>query len=101
MFFKDLFSRPEDELDHWIDMFGRIVNEHKFQTLGQATKEGTAFRKGIYLTPVVRAHADELHFKLLRCSTTLGESTANKFKLHLIKRKMVQRRISITRIGAL
>ncbi|MCG6493956.1 hypothetical protein [Kitasatospora sp. A2-31] len=58
------------------DHFGRIRSEHTFQALTESTKPGTAHRSGIYLTPVTR-HGDELHFRLLRCSTNLSGPTEN------------------------
>ncbi|MFE6747358.1 hypothetical protein ACFVGM_16000 [Kitasatospora purpeofusca] len=60
----------EPEADH----FGRIRAEHAFQSLTESTKPGTARRSGIYLTPVAR-DGDELHFRLLRCSTNLSGPT--------------------------
>ncbi|GCD98583.1 hypothetical protein [Embleya hyalina] len=56
------------------DHFGRISAEHQFQSLTESTKPGTAHRSGIYLTPVTR-NGDELHFRLLRCSTNLSGPT--------------------------
>ncbi|MGK5545649.1 hypothetical protein ACSNOH_13080 [Streptomyces sp. URMC 127] len=56
------------------DHFGRICAEHAFQSLTESTKPGTAHRSGIYLTPVTR-DGDELHFRLLRCSTNLSGPT--------------------------
>ncbi|WKU42945.1 hypothetical protein Q3V23_02040 [Streptomyces sp. VNUA116] len=56
------------------DHFGRIRADHEFQSLTESTKPGTAHRSGIYLTPVTR-HGDELHFRLLRCSTNLSGPT--------------------------
>ncbi|MFI6641023.1 hypothetical protein [Streptomyces sp. NPDC050504] len=56
------------------DHFGRIRAEHEFQSLTESTKPGTAHRSGIYLTPVTR-DGDELHFRLLRCSTNLSGPT--------------------------
>ncbi|GGV08453.1 hypothetical protein GCM10010275_56010 [Streptomyces litmocidini] len=56
------------------DHFGRIRAEHEFQSLTESTKPGTARRSGIYLTPVTR-NGDELHFRLLRCSTNLSGPT--------------------------
>ncbi|MGW2179792.1 hypothetical protein ACWCXX_17165 [Streptomyces sp. NPDC001732] len=58
------------------DLFGRIRAEHAFQSLTESTKPGTAHRSGIYLTPVTR-NGDELHFRLLRCSTNLSGPTEN------------------------
>ncbi|WNI26642.1 hypothetical protein [Streptomyces sp. ITFR-16] len=56
------------------DHFGRISAEHTFQSLTESTKPGTAHRSGIYLTPVTQ-NGDELHFRLLRCSTNLSGPT--------------------------
>ncbi|MDX2296674.1 MULTISPECIES: hypothetical protein [Streptomyces] len=56
------------------DHFGRISAEHTFQSLTESTKPGTAHRSGIYLTPV-EEDGDELHFRLLRCSTNLSGPT--------------------------
>ncbi|WP_327350496.1 hypothetical protein [Streptomyces sp. NBC_01304] len=56
------------------DHFGRIRAEHAFQSLTESTKPGTAHRSGIYLTPVTR-NGDDLHFRLLRCSTNLSGPT--------------------------
>ncbi|WP_439673521.1 hypothetical protein [Embleya sp. MST-111070] len=58
------------------DHFGRIRAEHAFQSLTESTKPGTAHRSGIYLTPVTQ-DGDELHFRLLRCSTNLSGPTEN------------------------
>ncbi|MEU3019401.1 hypothetical protein ABZ635_18655 [Nocardiopsis sp. NPDC007018] len=58
------------------DHFERIRAEHEFQSLTESTKPGTARRSGIYLTPVTR-NDDELHFRLLRCSTNLSGPTEN------------------------
>ncbi|MER5864388.1 hypothetical protein [Kitasatospora sp. NPDC002040] len=60
--------------DPGADHFGRIRAEHTFQSLTESTKPGTAHRSGIYLTPVTRS-GDELHFRLLRCSTNLSGPT--------------------------
>ena len=54
----------------------RIRAEHAFQSLTESTKPGTAHRTGIYLTPVT-PDGDELHFRLLRCSTNLSGPTEN------------------------
>ncbi|MFG3343716.1 hypothetical protein ACGF1Z_01480 [Streptomyces sp. NPDC048018] len=56
------------------DHFGRIRAEHAFQSLTESTKPGTARRSGIYLTPVTRS-GEDLHFRLLRCSTNLSGPT--------------------------
>lgn len=54
--------------------FHRIRAEHAFQSLTESNKPGVAHRTGIYLTPVER-RGDELHFRLLRCSTNLAGPT--------------------------
>ncbi|MGW8761493.1 hypothetical protein ACWGN5_03220 [Streptomyces sp. NPDC055815] len=56
------------------DHFGRISAEHAFQSLTESTKPGTAHRSGIYLTPVTR-DGEDLHFRLLRCSTNFSGPT--------------------------
>jgi hypothetical protein len=58
------------------DYFHRICAEHTFQALTESSKPSKAHRTGIYLTPV-RQHGDELHFRLLRCSTNLSGPTEN------------------------
>lgn len=60
--------------DPGADHFGRIRAEHAFQSLTESTKPGTAHRSGIYLTPVTE-NGEELHFRLLRCSTNLSGPT--------------------------
>jgi hypothetical protein len=62
--------------DPGADYFSRICAEHTFQSLTESTKPGKAHRTGIYLTPVEQA-GDELHFRLLRCSTNLAGPTEN------------------------
>lgn len=62
--------------DPGVDHFGRVRVEHAFQSLTESTKPGTALRTGIYLTPVER-DGDDLHFRLLRCSTNLSGPTEN------------------------
>lgn len=57
-----------------VDYFGRISAEHAFQSLTESTKPGTAHRSGIYLTPVTQ-DGDDLHFRLLRCSTNFSGPT--------------------------
>src|SRR5690606_23013798 len=58
------------------DYFRQIQAEHAFQSLTESNKPGTAHRTGIYLTPVERA-GDELHFRLLRCSSNFSGPTEN------------------------
>ena len=62
--------------DPGFDHFNKICTEHAFQSLTESTKPGTAHRTGIYLTPVKQDN-DELHFRLLRCSTNLSGPTEN------------------------
>ncbi len=62
--------------DSGFDGFNRIGAEHRFQSLTESTKPGTAHRTGIYLTPVEQ-EGEELHFRLLRCSTNLSGPTEN------------------------
>ncbi len=56
------------------DYFHQIGAEHAFQSLTESNKPGTAHRTGIYLTPVEQC-GEELHFRLLRCSTNLSGPT--------------------------
>lgn len=56
------------------DYFRRISSDHTFQTLTESVKPSKAHRTGIYLTPVMR-DGDEVHFRLLRCSTNLSGPT--------------------------
>lgn len=58
------------------DYFRNVCAEHAFQALKESDKPGTAHRTGIYLTPVER-DGDDLHFRLLRCSTNLSGPTEN------------------------
>mgnify|MGYP000957133859 CR=1 FL=1 len=62
--------------DPGLDHFNRICAEHTFQSLTESNKPGTAHRTGIYLTPVEQ-DGDDLHFRLLRCSTNLSGPTEN------------------------
>jgi len=59
-----------------VDCFSWISAEHAFQTLTESNKPGTAQRTGIYLTPVEQ-HGEEVHFRLLRCSTNFSGPTVN------------------------
>jgi hypothetical protein len=58
------------------DLFDRICTQHTFQTLTESNKPGKAHRTGIYLTPVTQ-DGEDLHFRLLRCSTNLSGPTEN------------------------
>lgn len=69
-FYPSLFGGEKDYYD-------AITTEHKLQDLKLGSKPGTAFRQGIYLTPVWRVAEDKLRFSLLRCSTNLDGPTDN------------------------
>ena len=69
VFFKQLFDPSGN-------YFNRICSEHSFQSLTESNKPGKAHRTGVYLTPVKKVR-DELHFRLLRCSTNLSGPTEN------------------------
>jgi hypothetical protein len=56
--------------------FKQICSDHTFQTLTESTKPGTAHRSGAYLTQVQKEDED-LHFRLLRCSTNFSGPTLN------------------------
>jgi hypothetical protein len=62
--------------DLGFDPFKRICTEHRFQSLTESNKPGTAHRTGIYLTDVQQDN-EALHFRLLRCSTNLSGPTEN------------------------
>jgi hypothetical protein len=62
--------------DSGLDHFNSICAEHIFQSLTESTKPAKALRTGIYLTPV-KQDGEELHFRLLRCSTNLSGPTEN------------------------
>jgi hypothetical protein len=62
--------------DPEIDYFERLSEEHQFQSLTESNKPGSAFRTGIYLTPV-EERGDETHFRLLRCSSNFTGPTDN------------------------
>lgn len=62
--------------DPRLDYFNLIRQEHAFQSLTESNKPAKAHRTGIYLTPVER-RGDELHFRLLRCSSNLSGPTGN------------------------
>lgn len=62
--------------DPEIDYFQRIQTEHEFQSLTESTKPGVAHRTGIYLTPVTKL-GEDLHFRLLRCSSNFSGPTEN------------------------
>jgi hypothetical protein len=74
VFFRHFF---EDKSDY----FNRIRSEHQFQDLTESTKPGMAFRKGIYLTEVLKEVTPQqnevLHYRLLRCSSNFSGPTEN------------------------
>lgn len=72
VYFRSLFSD---------DYFHSIKTEHEFQELTESTKESKSFRKGIYLTEILKEETNDnneiLHFRLLRCSSNLTGPTDN------------------------
>ncbi|QIL42076.1 hypothetical protein G7074_24095 [Pedobacter sp. HDW13] len=72
VYFRNLFND---------DYFNSIETEHKFQELTESTKESKSFRKGIYLTEILKEETidnnEVLHFRLLRCSSNLTGPTDN------------------------
>lgn len=58
------------------DFFNLINTEHLFQTITDSDKTSNAYRTGIYLTDVYE-EANDIHFKLLRCSSNLSGPTEN------------------------
>jgi len=62
--------------DQDADFFNSIRAEHAFQNLTESTKPGLALRTGIYLTPVEQ-RGEDLHFRLLRCSSNFSGPTVN------------------------
>ncbi|WP_179376001.1 hypothetical protein [Winogradskyella wichelsiae] len=73
VFYRQFF---EDE-----NYFSKIETEHQFQHLTESTKQSVALRKGIYLSEITKEKStkneEQLHFKLLRCSTNLTGPTDN------------------------
>ena len=59
-----------------INYFDTITEQHAFQSLTESTKPASAHRSGLYLTPVEQ-QGEDMHFRLLRCSTNLSGATAN------------------------
>ncbi|MGJ8759411.1 MAG: hypothetical protein ACSHXA_02640 [Polaribacter sp.] len=61
--------------------FSKVEKEHQFQHLTESTKQTVALRKGIYLSKITKKESDkneeQLHFKLLRCSSNLTGPTDN------------------------
>ena len=69
VYYRQFFDRKRD-------YFSAVTSEHVFQNLTESTKPGKAHRRGLYLT-AIQQQADELHFRLLRCSTNLSGPTDN------------------------
>jgi hypothetical protein len=68
VFFPKFFNSSKNYFD--------LINaEHKFQSLTESNKDGSALRKGIYLTRVTEN--DGYEFNLLRCSSNLRGPTDN------------------------
>ena len=63
------------------DYFHKVKTEHEFQELTESTKESKLFRKGIYLTEILKEETNDdneiLHFRLLRCSSNFTGPTDN------------------------
>ncbi|MBW2960546.1 hypothetical protein KW502_01875 [Mesonia sp. JHPTF-M18] len=61
--------------------FHKIEAAHNFQNLTESNKQGKALRKGIYLTSITKniiaETEEELHFRLLRCSSNFTGPTEN------------------------
>lgn len=67
-YFEDLFD----------NLYDAVTTEHQFQSLTESNKDGVAFRKGVYITPVTKQD-DNIYFNLLRCSSNF-EGPTNNFK---------------------
>ncbi len=65
-----------DYFDSRIDHFALFNQEHVPQSLTESNKDGTAYRKGIYITNV-EEKKDGTHFHVLRCSSNLRGPTDN------------------------
>lgn len=57
-------------------LFQAVAEAHAFQNLTESTKPGTAYRTGIYLTPVEELPDGAVSFRLLRCSSNFTGPTA-------------------------
>jgi len=57
--------------------FEKISKKHKFQNLTESTKEGSAYRTGIYITPVEVDEDGNRYFRLLRCSSNFKGPTSD------------------------
>lgn len=66
IYIKDFIKEP--------DMFNKIVDEHKFQTLTESNKESNAYRTGIYLSEMTETD-DNIKYYLMRCSTNFEGPT--------------------------
>ncbi len=58
--------------------YERVRTAHTLQALTESSKPGESLRRGIYITRVTPGADDDLHFKLLRCSTNLSGPTDNR-----------------------
>lgn len=73
VYFRNFFNNP-------FDMFQRVENSHKFQSLTESNKITNAFRKGIYLSDVKNNDSlATVEFQMLRCSTNF-EGPTEQFK---------------------
>jgi len=79
LYIKDIGLYFKNMYDDTCNYFDKINNAHKFQTLTESNKLGTAYRKGIYLTNVNK-YDNEIKFNLLRCSTNFNGPTENFHK---------------------
>ena len=69
VYFKNLFGKG--------NYFNKVRSEHEFQELTESNKASKALRKGIYLTRILKDEDENLHFRLLRCSSNLTGPTDN------------------------
>lgn len=69
IFYRNFFDNDKN-------YFKLLNEEHQFQLLTESNKPGKSYRKGIYLSNVVK-NDDGLKFNLLRCSTNLDGPTEN------------------------
>lgn len=69
VFFRQFFNGGKN-------YFELLNKEHQFQSLTESNKEGSSYRKGLYITKVEEIN-DATNFNLLRCSTNLDGPTDN------------------------
>lgn len=69
VFFPELFLMPSEAI------FRQLQQDHAFQELTDSNKPTSAFRKGIYITPVEEDQNGNPVFHLLRCSSNLNGPT--------------------------